>query len=113
MIGGIGVRSAIDKDRSGTMSSMRRLAFLFVLVAAPSGSVIAQSPYATAYPAPAVSQTDINYALADWRRLRASDGYAFADYARFIIANPEWPDDNRLRAVAEKQMRSGDRKSVV
>lgn len=94
------------------MSSMRQFAFLFVLLAAPSGSVIAQSAYAPAYtPAyagPAVSQTDINYALADWRRLRASDGYAFADYARFIIANPEWPDDNRLRKVAERQMRPGE-----
>ena len=90
------------------MSSMRRLAFLFVLLAAPSGSVIAQRPYAPAYPAPAVSQTDINYAIADWRRLRASDGYAFADYARFLNANPDWPDDNRLRRTAEKQMRSGE-----
>ena len=90
------------------MSSMRQIAFLFVLLAAPSGSVIAQNQYAPAYGSPAVSQTDINTALADWRRLRASDGYAFADYARFIIANPEWPDDNRLRAVAEKQMRPGE-----
>ena len=87
---------------------MRQIAFLFVLLAAPSGSVIAQSPYAPATPAAAVSQTDINYALADWRRLRASDGYAFADYARFIIANPDWPDDNRLRTVAETQMRAGE-----
>ena len=89
------------------MSSMRRLTCLFLLVAAPSGSVLAQSPYAPAY-APAVSQTDINYALADWRRLRASDGYAFADYARFLIANPDWPDDNHLRAAAERQMRVGE-----
>ena len=87
---------------------MRQIAFLFVLLAAPSGSVIAQNQYAPAYGSPTVSQTDINTALADWRRLRASDGYAFADYARFIIANPEWPDDNRLRAVAEKQMRPGE-----
>ena len=95
------------------MSSMRRFAFLFVLVAAPSGSVIAQSPYPAAYTAPAVSQADINYALADWRRLRASDGYAFADYARFIIANPDWPDDNRLRKAAEKQMRAGEHGPTV
>ncbi len=90
------------------MSSMRQFAFLFVMITAPSGSVFAQSPYPSAYPAAAVSQSDVNYALADWRRLRASDGYAFADYARFIIANPEWPDDNRLRTVAEKQMRPGE-----
>ncbi|MEO6580613.1 MAG: lytic transglycosylase domain-containing protein [Sphingomicrobium sp.] len=87
---------------------MRRFACLFLLIAAPSGSAIAQTSYAPAYAAPAVSQADINYALADWRRLRASDGYAFADYARFLIANPDWPDDNRLRNVAEKQMRAGE-----
>ena len=101
------------------MSSMRRLALLTILAAAPGGSAIAQSQhdplaptyaptYAPAYAAPAISQTEINYAIADWRRLRASDGYAFADYARFLNANPDWPDDNRLRGVAERQMRPGE-----
>ena len=97
------------------MSSMRRLALLTILAAAPGGSVFAQSPAYTppAYPAPAfaapaVSQTEINHAIADWRRLRASDGYAFADYARFLNPNPDWPDDNRLRGVAERQMRPGE-----
>lgn len=92
------------------MSSMRLLAYILVLLAAPSASSFAQAPaYASpAYAAPAVSQADINYSLADWRRLRASDGYAFADYARFLNANPDWPDDNRLRGVAEKQMRPGE-----
>jgi len=92
------------------MSSMRRFALLTILVAAPGGSVVAQVPgYPTpAYGASAVSQSEINYAIADWRRLRASDGYAFADYARFLNANPDWPDDNRLRGVAERQMRAGE-----
>jgi soluble lytic murein transglycosylase len=102
---------------------MRRLALLSILAVTPGGSVNAQAPgstapanmsagrpmaYTPAYAAPAVSQTEINYAIADWRRLRASDGYAFADYARFLIANPDWPDDNRLRGVAERQMRPGE-----
>ena len=94
------------------MSSMRHAAILLVLLAAPSGSVMAQATYAPqyapAYAAPGVSQTEINYAIADWRRLRASDGYAFADYARFLNSNPDWPDDNRLRGVAERQMRPGE-----
>jgi len=54
------------------MSSMRRLALLTILAAAPGGSVYAQSPAYTppaypapAYAAPAVSQTEINYAIAD------------------------------------------------
>ena len=96
------------------MSSMRRFALLTILAAAPSGSVIAQSSdplaprYAPTYAAPSSAQVEINYAITDWRRLRASDGYAFADYARFLNNNPDWPDDNRLRGVAEKQMRPGE-----
>lgn len=99
------------------MSSMRRLALLTLLVAAPGGSVFAQAPAynppANSSYAPAVSQTEINYAIADWRRLRASDGYAFADYARFLNTNPDWPDDNRLRGVAERQMRPGEHGPTV
>ncbi len=97
------------------MSSMRRLALLTILAAAPGGSAFAQSQadplaptFAPIYAAPTISQTEINYAIADWRRLRASDGYAFTDYARFLNNNPDWPDDNRLRGVAERQMRPGE-----
>ncbi len=100
------------------MSSMRRLALLTILAAAPGGSALAQSQDPLAprftttpaplYVAPSSTQVEINYAIADWRRLRASDGYAFADYARFLNNNPDWPDDNRLRGVAEKQMRPGE-----
>jgi soluble lytic murein transglycosylase len=67
-------------------------------------------------PVPAVSQAavyDINYALADWRRLRMSEGYAFADYARFLNANSGWPGENGLRRSAEKQMRSGENANTV
>jgi soluble lytic murein transglycosylase len=100
---------------------MRRLALLTILAAAPGGSALAQAPdplapvtaRPVAYFAPPVSQVDLNYAVADWRRLRASDGYAFADYARFLNANPEWPDDNRLRGVAERQMRPGEHGPTV
>jgi soluble lytic murein transglycosylase len=69
-----------------------------------------------AAPAAAVSQAaayDINYALADWRRLRQSDGYAFADYARFLNANPGWPGESGLRRSAEKQMRPGENANTV
>ncbi|MEO7411290.1 MAG: lytic transglycosylase domain-containing protein, partial [Sphingomicrobium sp.] len=105
------------------MSSMRRLALLTILAAAPGSSVLAQSqdPLAPRYTAavapvyvpPSSTQVEINYAIADWRRLRASDGYAFADYARFLNNNPDWPDDNRLRGIAEKQMRPGEFGSTV
>ena len=56
---------------------------------------------------------DINYALADWRRLRASDGYAFADYARFLNANPGWPGESAIRRSAEKAMRPGENANTV
>ncbi|MES2903100.1 MAG: lytic transglycosylase domain-containing protein [Pseudomonadota bacterium] len=102
---------------------MRRLALLTIIAAAPGGSALAQSqdPLAPRYTAtappvyvpPSSIQVEINYAIADWRRLRASDGYAFADYARFLNNNPDWPDDNRLRNVAEKQMRPGEHGPTV
>ncbi|HYC94499.1 MAG TPA: transglycosylase SLT domain-containing protein, partial [Sphingomicrobium sp.] len=75
-----------------------------------------RSPAPAAAPAPAVSQAavhDINYALADWRRLRQSSGYAFADYARFLNANPGWPGESGLRRSAEKQMRPGEQANAV
>jgi soluble lytic murein transglycosylase len=56
---------------------------------------------------------DVNYALADWRRLRASDGYSFADYARFVIANPGWPSEASIRRSAERAMRPGENANVV
>jgi soluble lytic murein transglycosylase len=56
---------------------------------------------------------EINGALADWRRLRASDGYAFAAYANFLNANPGWPGESGLRRSAEKQMRPGEQANAV
>jgi soluble lytic murein transglycosylase len=56
---------------------------------------------------------DINYALADWRRLKASDRYSFADYARYVNANPGWPNETGIRRSAEKAMRPGENASTV
>ncbi|MDP9422202.1 MAG: transglycosylase SLT domain-containing protein [Pseudomonadota bacterium] len=79
-------------------------------------AAVQQSQAPAAAPAPVVSQAaihDINYALADWRRLRQSSGYAFADYARFLNANPGWPGESGLRRSAEKQMRPGEQANAV
>ena len=96
------------------MSSMRRLAFLFPLVI--GSAAIAQLTQGTP-PAPAASSAsaayDINYALADWRRLRSAEGYRFADYARFVIANPGWPEETRLRRWAERAMAPGEHSATV
>ena len=97
------------------MSSMWRamLSLPVLLAIAPSSSAQSPAPYPSpsAYVAPTAS--DIGYALNDWRRLRQSSGYSFADYARFLIANPGWPDDARMRRWAEKAMRPGENAATV
>ena len=85
-----------------------------VAVAAVQQSRQGATPVAAS--AQAGSQTaavEINYALADWRRLRASSGYAFADYARFLNSNPGWPGESTMRRNAEKAMRPGENASTV
>jgi soluble lytic murein transglycosylase len=93
---------------------MRSLAiFVPLLLSAVAGAAV-QPVIQPAAPRPAISSAyEINYALADWRRLRQSDGYAFADYARFVIANPGWPGESGLRRAAEKQMRPGENALTV
>jgi soluble lytic murein transglycosylase len=96
------------------MSSMWRAAVLIpVLVAtAPSSSAqyLAPAPYAaSAY----ASSYSVASALNDWRTLRSSSNYRFADYARFVIANPDWPDAARMRGWAEKAMQPGENGATV
>ena len=96
------------------MSSMRRTAFLMpvLLASAASGSMQSIDLALPGTPSYAVA-SDIDYSIADWRRLRASDGYAFGDYARFLIANPGWPGEAAMRRAAEKQMRAGESTATV
>ena len=95
---------------------MRSLAiFVPLLLSAVAGAAV-QPVIQSVVQRPAVTSAisnDVNYALADWRRLRQSDGYAFADYARFVIANPGWPGESGLRRAAEKQMRPGENALTV
>ena len=94
------------------MSSMRTSAFLFIALAFPSITASAQS----SQPVPAyraVSVAEIGYALNDWRTLRRSDGYSFAAFARFLSANPGWPEETRMRRAAERQMRPGENGPTV
>ena len=93
------------------MSSMRRFAIFIPLFLATTGSVSAQTAVQPYAPRPAyapASSTDIDYAIADWRRLRQSAGYSFGNYARFVIANPGWPGEAALRKNAEKAARPGE-----
>lgn len=101
------------------MSSMRRLASLLPILLATSASGAMQSMMVAVpdelapTPAPYVVHNEIDYALSDWRRLRGSDGYAFADYARFVRDNPGWPGEAGLRRAAERAMRIGESPATV
>lgn len=59
-------------------------------------------------PIPAASSdTAIGATIAEWRRLRESDGLPFSSYASFLLANPGWPGETSRRAAAETALRSG------
>ena len=96
------------------MSSMWRLAVTvpLLLAFAPSSSAQYAAPgtYApqTAYVAPSVASS-----LDLWRTLRQSSNYRFSDYAGFLIANRDWPDESRMRRWAEKAMQPGENSATV
>ena len=94
---------------------MRGVAFFLpALLVAPTAAST-QTPYAAprpAYVSPSAGYS-VGYALNDWRRLRQSSGYSFADYARFLNANPGWPEETKLRRWAEKAMRPGENAGTV
>ena len=84
-----------------------------LLAMAPSSSAQYVAP--ATYPAAPAYMTNqsVAYSLDQWRRLRQSNGYSFADYAAFLIPNPGWPDDARMRGWAEKAMRPGENAASV
>lgn len=45
---------------------------------------------------PAISGT-----ISQWRALQQNDGLGFSTYAGFIMANPGWPGEDRMRRLAE------------
>ena len=92
------------------MSSMWRAVILTALLATATSSAAQFPAAAAAYGAPSAS---VGYSLNDWRRLRQSNGYSFADYARFLIANADWPEETKLRRWAERQMRAGENPATV
>ena len=103
------------------MSSMTRVAILSsaLLASAASGAMqltpdpLASLPATVTYATPAPVGNEIDYALADWRRLRAGGGYDFGDYARFLSANPGWPGEAGIRKLAERSMRPGVTGGVI
>ena len=83
-----------------------------LLLATATASAQYSGPYRAPRPA-AYAAPSVSYAIGDWRRLRQSRGYSFADYARFLIANPDWPEETKLRSWAQRAMRPGENPSTV
>ena len=96
------------------MSSMWRIAvFLPVLLAtAPSSSAQYQATPAYARLCGHSAQ-GVTSSINDWRTLRQSSNYRFADYARFLNANPGWPEEAKMRRWAEKAMQPGESAGTV
>ncbi len=94
------------------MSSMWRSTLLLPLFLGALTPVSAQYAVTPTYVAPQNARS-VSYAIGDWRRLRQSSGYSFADYARFLLANPGWPSESTLRRWAENAMRPGENPNTV
>ena len=98
------------------MSSMRGVALILLLVTSTAASTQAPSPVVPVQTAAATASAygyGVAAALNDWRRLKDSGGYSFADYARFLVYNPGWPSENSMRAKAERLMRPGENAGTV
>jgi len=95
------------------MSSMWRAVLLVPVLLALAPSSSAQYAASSGYAAAPYSTPSAAYALDQWRRLRESNGYSFGDYASFLIANPDWPDAEKMRGWAEKAMRPGENAATV
>ena len=130
----LGACSETDKDPSAIMSSMRKAAYLLLPTllgtaalatttplqkaspgAQPAGETAAAAPLVAGAAAQGVryGPGDINRSIADWRRLRQSSGYSFADYAQFLIYNQNWPDESAMRRNAERAMGGGENAATV
>lgn len=96
------------------MSSMWRIAAMIpvLLATAPSSSAQYAAPANIGVPAYRATQS-VASSLQTWRTLRQSSNYRFADYASFFIANPDWPDEARMRGWAERAMEPGENAATV
>jgi soluble lytic murein transglycosylase len=95
------------------MSSMWRLAVTLPVLLAIAPSSSAQYAPPASYAPAAVPAPSVASSLDLWRTLRQSSGYRFSDYANFLVANPDWPDEARMRGWAEKAMQPGENAGTV
>ena len=47
---------------------------------------------------------NMGQAIERWRQLSSNDGYAFSEYAGFLLTYPGFPEEAKLRAYAEKAL---------
>jgi soluble lytic murein transglycosylase len=96
------------------MSSMWRAAlFIPLLLAAATTSSAQRTAPAASYPPGSTYVPAVAPAIDQWRTLRQSSNYRFADYASFLIANPGWPGEDTMRRWAERAMQPGENAGTV
>jgi soluble lytic murein transglycosylase len=99
-------RSPSDKEPVASMSSMVRYALIAALFASTAGSsvaVLAQEPGRASLVASQPS-SQVAFAVNRWEQLAASPRFTFDEYASFLLSNPGFPDEDRLRAYAEERL---------
>jgi len=79
-------------------------AFVLVAVLASSATVASSQMQSGMVQQTGSSNADVGAAIEQWRRITRSDTLGFAAYADFLIANPGWPDESRLRGIAERSV---------
>ena len=76
----------------------------------PPGAIVQPLPQGDSGPSPwqqaasrigQPSDGAIAATISQWRALQQSDGLGFSTYASFIMANPGWPGEDRMRRLAE------------
>ncbi|MFB0873951.1 MULTISPECIES: transglycosylase SLT domain-containing protein [unclassified Sphingobium] len=76
----------------------------------PTGPVVQPLPGPPSQPSPwqhvqsrigVAQDSGIAGTISQWRALQQSDGLGFSTYASFLIANPGWPGEDRMRKLAE------------
>jgi len=95
------------------MSSMWRSAVIIPVLLATAVASSAQYAGPANYAPPPAYAPSVASSLDQWRSLRQSNGYRFASYASFLITNPDWPDESRMRTWAERAMQPGENAATV
>lgn len=62
----------------------------------------AQMGLSSASVAPPVSSSSVGEAVMEWRRLTQNSNASFDQLSRFLVANPGWPDADKMRVRAER-----------